>query len=197
VFRASGVFWNPAEGAAAQATLDEISRGDGTTQTLMLGENIKAQWWGEVSSLWKSSPSGPVVDQQMSTQPARFLATIRHKGFGLSTEQFRNSGNAYVFPGTDYQVSPQTPQFLGFAAMSKITGLNGRCGSASIIAPVSRVVNAGDYLGLNSSHPGGVLVVFCDMRTHFLSDNIDPSLFARLVSSDGVRYGQMIHNDQY
>ncbi len=42
----------------------------------------------------------------------------------------------------------------------------------------------------SSLHPGGVNLFFCDGSGRFVSEDIDPSVYARLVSSAGTKFGQ-------
>jgi len=192
-FKASGVIWNPVEGISLQNSNDDVSRGDGSSQTLLLAENTKATQWGAVSSLWVPGPSGElVVSPELSTMSARFLATIRHKGFGLSTEVFRDANNEHVYPGTGYQALAQANGVMAFDMLLKDPGARPRCGGVPIppYQLLKPLINSGKSFDPNSNHPGGAGVVFCDGHVQFLSNDTDANVYARLLSSDGVRFGQ-------
>ena len=42
----------------------------------------------------------------------------------------------------------------------------------------------------SSNHTGGVNVIFCDGSGRFFSDRIDPHLYAKLLTSNGMKYGE-------
>ena len=48
----------------------------------------------------------------------------------------------------------------------------------------------GGWPSPSSNHPGGFYAFFVDGRGIFLSEDIDPKIYVRLVSPAGVRYGQ-------
>lgn len=51
------------------------------------------------------------------------------------------------------------------------------------------------YLGLSSEHGPGVNAAFCDGRVTFLSEDIDSTVYARLLTSGGTRYGEVLLSD--
>ena len=42
----------------------------------------------------------------------------------------------------------------------------------------------------SSNHTGGVNVIMCDGASRFLSENIDPHVYLKLITSNGVKYGE-------
>lgn len=193
LFKASGVIWNPVDGLAIQNSIDDISRGDGSSQTLLMAENTKARRWGAVSSLWVPGPSGDlVVSPELSTMSARFLAVARHKGFGISTEVFRDANNEHLFPGTGYKTVPQAAALMTFDNVSESPGAQPRCGRPPMppFKPHPAFINSGKSFDPNSNHHGGAYVAFCDGHLQFLSEQINVNVYARMLSSDGARYGQ-------
>ena len=42
----------------------------------------------------------------------------------------------------------------------------------------------------SSNHEGGVNVIFCDGSGRFLSDRIDLHVYVKLLTSNGVKYGE-------
>ncbi len=193
LFKATGVVWNPVEGLAVQNSMDDVQRGDGGSQTLLMAENTKATGWGTVSSLWVPGPSSePVVSPELSTMSARFLATIRHKGFGLSTEIFRDANNEHIYPGTGYQALAQANGLLGFASLMEDRGMRPRCGGPPKppFKQVKNLINSGEQFDPNSNHPGGAYVAYCDGHMQFLSNETNNNVYARMLSSDGGRFGQ-------
>ncbi len=51
--------------------------------------------------------------------------------------------------------------------------------------------------GLNSGHPGLVVVCWCDGRVKAISENIDEDVLVRLITSDGTRGGQQVLDDAF
>lgn len=51
------------------------------------------------------------------------------------------------------------------------------------------------YLALTSAHIGGVNVAFCDGAVVFMSDDLSPDVFARLLTSGATHYGEAIQSD--
>ena len=49
----------------------------------------------------------------------------------------------------------------------------------------------------SSQHAGGVNVIFCDGSGRYLSENMDKSVYAKLITSNGVTYGEATVNGSY
>ncbi len=56
----------------------------------------------------------------------------------------------------------------------------------------------GQYPVPSSNHVGQVHVAFCDGRVQAMSDSIDPRVYARLMTPDGMTFGQAtLHSNEY
>jgi prepilin-type processing-associated H-X9-DG protein len=49
----------------------------------------------------------------------------------------------------------------------------------------------------SSQHAGGVNVVFCDGSARFLNENIDKDTYVKLLTSNGVAYGEQTLSGNY
>jgi len=56
---------------------------------------------------------------------------------------------------------------------------------AGIAGSNNRMPNSGSTAAFSSKHPDGILIVACDGSTHFISDSIDNTVYARLANIDG------------
>ena len=164
VSRATGVFlYDP---GGAPNTLDEIS--DGTSQTIVLAENINAGPW-------------------ISGHPHDIGFAVRIGG----------TAERMLF-------AADSPQGLGGGTMEtalRFHSVNGApridLGPSAIGAPADR--GRRTVPRPSSHHQGGdfVNVFFADGSGRSISSDIDPTVYARLVSSAGERHGQgsLSHDD--
>lgn len=153
VNRATGVFWNDDadDGGLADVddgwriTLDSISTGDGTGQTLMFSESLNGNTLG----------LNPVAG-----------------GIGFVI------GRTSVTSGTTLALSSAASSIpVGFK-------INSNRGTAIGTTPSP-----------SSLHPGGVNAVYCDGHVGFLSSEVDGTVYARIMTPTGVRYGQVPVNE--
>ena len=136
----------------------------------------------------------PVVS--LSTMPTRFLPVISGKGFGIGTMAFRNAANRHPFPVTDSArvTQPLTP--LAYAAVRMCEPGVTKESDPSCEPPRTScpAVNRHVPLAISpiSEHSAGVNVVFCDGHGKFLSQEINPFVYAALLTPNGTRFGQSI-----
>ena len=163
---ASGVFqrdltgYVTTGGAAATSTamsLDYVGVGDGTTNTLMLSENLQAGDW------WDTSAS--------------------RLGFGI---QVPVTSDAPSYGSWSASNPLQTDAWSNFTSLPDPWFLNRNLSFSAGQAPRP-----------SSQHAGGVNVIFCDGSGRFLSENMDKHVYAKLVSSNGVTYGEQTLNSSY
>ncbi|QDU60794.1 hypothetical protein Pan216_16460 [Planctomycetes bacterium Pan216] len=138
-------------------TLETIR--DGTATTVMLSENINA---GPGAADWTSNWACP--------HP--WNTSFQVNGVAVGVDR------TLPYEEYDYAQSnrpgPLAPPIL---ANGKEGGINGSTDG----------VLEGQFPYPNSLHRGGVHVVFADGSTRLLSEAIDPSLWARIVTPDGQR----------
>lgn len=172
--RSTGVFWRaPLDGATSKQlplTLDEISQADGTSQTISLSENLHTRSYDPKTQTggWVSDATGDIA-------------------FGIAVSGYDSVGRFHVF-GND------APGGLGVAGGPIATGLQL---SRDPVPEGSRInANRNDAVfGASprpaSNHSWGVNVAFADGSCRFLSEEIDPAVYARLLSPAGSRFGQL------
>ena len=171
---ASGVFQRDltghlAGGAGTSApststSLDYVGTGDGTTNTMMLSENLQAgSWWDRSANLL---------------------------GFGIqaivsSNQPAYGSGAAYssYAPGQPLKTDHNGSTFNSQADPWFINR--------------NLAVGVGDAPRPSSQHAGGVNVIFCDGSGKFLGENMDRTTYAKLLTSNGVTYGESTVNGTY
>ena len=180
---ATGVFWRELSVDNFRMTFDYVSRGDGMTQTLMLAENVNAQNW-----------SGKTADSDTSSPSTGDIA------FGISVEATAADTSSSPITGGAISGSDPTGSFVGGsgAYMRHGTGyglMNTAGTKDSAINSFPNVAGAGTLPRPSSGHAGSVNVMFCDGHGISLSDQIDATVYGKLVSSDGSRYGQQVLSD--
>jgi prepilin-type N-terminal cleavage/methylation domain-containing protein/prepilin-type processing-associated H-X9-DG protein len=158
--RASGVFWR--NGSLGPVTLDEISNGDGLTQTIMFSENIQA---------------GNFISRD-----------VDYIGFGISLAVTSQSqpdtgvGHGRV-GGYDSPVRPPTRRW----SLQRWTTW-----SISNAAQINYDITAarGTRPRPSSNHSGTVNFAFCDGSARPLSANLDSRVYYNLLNWDGQRRQQ-------
>jgi prepilin-type N-terminal cleavage/methylation domain-containing protein/prepilin-type processing-associated H-X9-DG protein len=176
----SGVFWRDQD-----MTLDQISSADGTSQTILLAENLNVRRYVTNSYLggWVSPYTGDT-------------------GFGariLST---------YASPTSTVTASTSAGGIGGAASTTKSTGLilsgtNQGTAFAASATEVSKInfnfntATDGQSPRPSSLHPGVVNIAFCDGAVKLIGQNIDDTVYLRLLSPLGGRYGQNVLNESF
>ena len=172
---ATGVFWRVPVGAMtekgfpAPINFDQISAADGTSQTILLAENLNTRSYEPESRTggWISNATGDIA-------------------FGIAVPGTRD-GAAFRVALSD------TAGGLGVTGGSQKTALSL---SQDPVPPYCRI-NANLTGAVNgrsprpsSKHPGGVNMAFADGSCKTISEQIAPGVYARLLSPMGGRYGQ-------
>ncbi|WP_459555772.1 DUF1559 family PulG-like putative transporter [Lacunimicrobium album] len=173
---ATGVFWatptsRPVGSSAFRMSLDYISNGDGQTQTMMLSENLDAQNWS-----------------------SRQMGDIAF-GIGFDLANDETGAPTAVDASTSGVGTTTTPSdSTALALSSNFTFNEGATGLAKgRIGATDATYTEGRAPRPSSNHTGGnVNVAWCDGHVSTLSPNMDQSVYARLLTPNGVRYGQLI-----
>jgi prepilin-type N-terminal cleavage/methylation domain-containing protein len=172
-WRASGVFFNRADDGFRK-TFDQISNGDGVSNTLLLTEQTRQdRGWG------KKYPDSGCLD----------VAAISPVGFGLRWEDVP----CY---SADCNGRPCWPYGLNGAPMYvEPSG----CGSTNHNIQLPGLGDTPDQEQLKirpfSEHGDVVHFAFCDGRVQGISTNINPGVYIRLVTSGGTRFGEQVMGD--
>ena len=194
---ATGVFWrNDASGFTM--TGDYIQRGDGTSHTIMLSENLNAGNWADVSL----NGSGVPNRKDLQTGYIGFgvsvtLATGTLPQAPNNTTPMPTAAFALNYSGTsttnDYLWALPLTQ-SGQYALTDGTTSGGSPNDADINSNLTTSIN-GQTARPSSNHPGIVLFCFCDGHALPLSQNIDIGVYMRALSPAGSIYGQYIDGD--
>jgi prepilin-type N-terminal cleavage/methylation domain-containing protein len=177
---ATGVLFREQNGGQPpkRMTQDLISRADGTSNTVLLTENLNARSFPPGGAApqggWISPFNGdiafqvPVAGDDMGVYAA---LDVNPNGIGL-TGNGKATGLATVLPAAQYSM----------AGGLEAGRINGNLNSAI----------DGRSPRPSSLHPGVVIVTFCDNHTKTISQSIDDGVYAALVSSQGGAYGQPV-----
>jgi prepilin-type N-terminal cleavage/methylation domain-containing protein len=178
VARGTGVGW-----ANTQVKIDQVSRADGSTATLLFAENLQSQNWAG------------------GTPSASGAARIGDYSFGLPV------GTSSAAAAPAYVIADNSSAAAGVGTLngSKQLGLRLAGGFTGIVS-TTPLVDGRINKNLNSAgegtqprpsslHANGVNAMFVGGNGKFLAQTIDTGLYAQLLSWDGSRKGQNIVSD--
>ncbi|MBI3864004.1 MAG: DUF1559 domain-containing protein [Planctomycetia bacterium] len=144
-------------------TLDRISLRDGATQTLMFLENFNAQNWG-------AGYTGNTAYPALGT--SKTFSSALDCGVGIFATPPSVGAGDLVFPSLGSLAITNT-------AAVPASRINGNKGN-----------NQGNSPFPSSTHPGIVVVAFCDGHVRTLNENMSFTVYASLITSGGTRRGQ-------
>lgn len=139
------------------------SKGDGTSKTLLFSESLASLYYSYPSPLSSSTANGDYVN----TPDRNFhfgFCWVQPNDVALNS-QLRING------------SKEIPVYDTFADM------NGAVGNTAVAVPTGTPPIARPGIA-SSFHPGGVNVAFVGSQVTFISDQIDPFVFAQLMTSN-------------
>jgi len=201
----TGVFWRNDQ-TGFRMTQDFVQRGDGTSNTIMIAENVNAGYWADIV------PCTPTT----TTAPNRRDLQTGYIGFGVSVAV----GPALAGPYPFYEVNQAVP--TGSFNVNNPTNIQIGLQTAS---PAFTVPNSNDATpvvyaltdgpGLNdsspnsnllsatngqtprpaSNHPSVFCVCFTDGHATPLSQNMDAGVYMRALTPAGTLYGQPTDGD--
>ncbi|TWT78272.1 Type II secretion system protein G precursor [Posidoniimonas polymericola] len=150
---------------ASQCSMDYVSANDGTSKTLMLSENIHALFWSY-------APYGTYPD----ASNADVADGKHHFGFTWHNRISDDTDTADIDETKTTRINGAA-DLLPPSVM--VSSQSGAPGSETAFTP---------YYGYpNSAHPSGVNAAFCDGHIIFLTENIDPQIYAQLMTSNYKR----------
>lgn len=163
---ASGVFWR--QTPSYQASLDRIGAGDGQSSTILITENLDAGPWNGSRDAF----SGYGVNQL---------------GFGIRIPVSSGQPSAALFAsyGTTFNANlalQSTNSWTSTTAMPDDWKIN-RAATPGTSTPRP-----------SSKHSGGVNVIFADGSGRFLNEAVDNFTYAKLITPDGVNFGETTLN---
>ena len=165
---ATGIFFRATAGLGSnsfQPSLDYLSTGDGTGSTLMLTENLNAGPWN--GSLGSQAGYG-----------------VNHLGFSI---RLPVSNSMQVTTGL---FTPNT--------LATISGSGGFTDPSA--NPDQWIINRNLAAGVgtaprpSSQHSGGVNAIMGDGSGRFINENVDKNVYAKLLTSNGVTFGERTLN---
>jgi prepilin-type N-terminal cleavage/methylation domain-containing protein len=177
IAHATGVFWrNDASGF--NMTLDYIQRGDGTSHTFLLSENVNAGFWADPSTARKDLQTGYIafgVSVTLKTGSIPVPDQTKPTGMFGGTV---NGSNYYLQTNTGYLLVDTAGSLVDADLNSNLlTAQNGQTARPS------------------SNHPGIVLFCFADGHALPLSQSVDIGVYMRAISPGGTLYGQPVDGD--
>ncbi len=166
VTAATGVFWREKGSAGYASNLDQISAADGTSQTVLLAENSNiARYAGNGVGGWASAFTANVAIGTYLPTSATGLVTT---SAGVNGVGGTGKVNALQLTGSDQ--------------------LDDRC-------KINNNLNGatdGATPRPSALHPGVVNMAFADGSCKVISQGIDESVYARLLTPMGGRFGQNV-----
>ena len=176
----SGVFWRDQD-----MTLDQISSADGTSQTILLAENLNVRSYvtnsyigGWISPYTGENAFGARIASTYAAPTSTVTASTSAGGIGGAASTTRATG--LILSGTN--------QGTAFAA------------SATELSKINYNFNTatdGQSPRPSSLHPGVVNIAFADGAVKLISQSIDDTIYMRMLTPLGGRYGQNVLNADY
>jgi prepilin-type N-terminal cleavage/methylation domain-containing protein len=197
----TGVFWRH-DPTGFRMTQDFVSRGDGTSNTIMIAENVNAGNWADISG---ATPTG-------SSLPARRDLQTGYIGFGVSvaativagtgtatvpalytvTQAAKPTGSFDVFtpPRNSELQTPSTAAGAVPYALTDGAGFNDASPNSNLLSATN-----GRTPRPASNHPSVFCVCFTDGHATPLSQNMDAGVYMRALTPAGTLYGQPTDGD--
>ncbi|MBX3449137.1 MAG: DUF1559 domain-containing protein [Planctomycetaceae bacterium] len=184
IARATGVFWQlPAlttstadDSDNARVSIDDVNQGDGTTNTIMLVENVTG------------GLAVPAPSTQNLGQNGWGASEINRLGFGISVDPANPMGLGDISANPRYALSngslPASFGSLG-DSLARTSWINSQVQSTNAFRPRP-----------SGNHAGAINVAMMDGRCITLSENMDQWLYARLVTPDASRWGQAVVSEE-
>ena len=186
---ATGVIWRIVGSDGYSPTIDYVTVGDGTTSTLLLTENLNAGTWASTSvneiGFGIRIPLDPTHFFPASGAIAPNCGEFQTI-YSLNTD-FPCSKFALLSAASFINV-PSSASSSSSVYCASASGDCSSSGSTATLASISAVPRP------SSQHTGGVNVIMVDGSGRFLRESINPHVYARLVTSNGVVYDELSLN---
>ncbi|TWT58477.1 putative major pilin subunit [Thalassoglobus neptunius] len=165
-------------------TLDRVSNLDGTTQTIMVTENIDVRNWNPSFT----NGSFGTASIGLANGAGGFCSVYQ----GDLAVSLRVAGAGSTVTADDGGTNPSGVGITGNPARGlTVTDPSGVMESSQINANLGLGV-AGETPRPSALHPNGVNMIFGDNSGKFINNSIDDSVYLRLLSSNGNSFGQAI-----
>lgn len=188
----TGIFWRN-DPTGFRMTQDFVQRGDGTSNTIMIAENVNAGNWADITPC---APGSTTVPNRRDLQTA-------YIGFGVSVAATLVSGsspplytvtqtlptgsfNITTTPGnTELQTPSSKTPLVPYALTDGTAGANNADPNSNLLTSIN-----GQTPRPASNHPGVFCVCFTDGHASPLSANMDSGVYMRALTPAGTLYGQ-------
>lgn len=170
----SGVFWRgpllKPDTLLAPRTLDEISRADGSSQTILLSQNLNTRSFDPATHTggWISDATGDI---------AFGITLAGHESGGQFRVADKETPGGVGVVGGPIEIGLQLSE-LPVSAECRINANRSNAKDGASPRP-------------SSGHPGAVNMAFADGSCKVIFEGIDPTVYARLLTPAGSLYGQV------
>jgi prepilin-type N-terminal cleavage/methylation domain-containing protein len=198
IAHSTGIFWrNDASGFTL--TQDFVQRGDGSSNTIMIAENVNAGYWADINTVTTGG----------NTLPTRRDLQTGYIGFGISVAATAVGGSTPLLytvntskPTGSFNITT-TPANTELATPNLTTNVvyaltdGGGPPAPNDADPNSNLLTStnGQTPRPSSNHPGVFCVCFTDGHASPLSQNMDSGVYMRALSPAGTLYGQQPDGD--
>ena len=203
VMRSAGPFYSPSRLVDQTNGIDQvfqqpmtigfINNSDGATQTLLFSENVQATKWvspyaNDIGFGWSLAEDANGVTPALNTATNGIGDSRVTAGLTVTLDLLTgvNTGGNI---GTSNLVGDRTqePPIAPATVPPDSPGIN-----------VNRGANEGSAPRPSSNHPGVVNVHYADGHGSVMSEQIDTTVYVRLLTPNGVQYGQTnVSADQF
>jgi prepilin-type N-terminal cleavage/methylation domain-containing protein len=195
IAHATGIFWRN-DLSGFNMTQDYVMRGDGTSHTFLLSENVDAGFWADPTPLRRDLQTGYIAFGASVTVKTGAIPvpvqTVPTGAFGMNWPSTVTSSNYYLWalPVGQTNTSGQT----GTWALADGTATGGSPNDADMNSNLTNAL-IGQTARPSSNHPTIVLFCFADGHALPLSQNIDIGVYMRAISPAGTLFGQPVDGD--
>jgi prepilin-type N-terminal cleavage/methylation domain-containing protein/prepilin-type processing-associated H-X9-DG protein len=160
---------------------------DGTSQTILVSENIKAGYANANPAWWNTGhPGAPGSGMYEGTWAAADVFTV---GFFMSDDFCDASGNCAI--GKPFSINRPgltcSGQRVDYGKANRVDAVQNPWNLPENINGAPSAPEGWRYL--HSNHPGAINVVFCDGSGRTISPTIDGEVFYKLVTPSGGSRG--------
>lgn len=199
---ASGVFWRSVgDPAAYRASIDYVAVGDGTSTTLLLTENLNAGPWTSTNvnalGFGIRVPVDPSTYAPLTgtTSPCGEFSGLQslNPSFSCSTFVTASYGSFINQPAVTSAATTTTTTAAVSTSSLTVASADG-CDDGSGGGTTTTTVTTSNAARPGSQHAGGVNAIMVDGSARFLSESIDPYVYTKLITSNGVSFQEAALN---
>jgi prepilin-type N-terminal cleavage/methylation domain-containing protein len=196
IAHSTGVYWRN-DSSGFNLTQDFVQRGDGSSNTILIAENVNAGYWADINTVTTGG----------TTLPTRRDLQTGYIGFGISVAVTPVNGATNLFysvnqtkptgsfnittpPANTELQTPSTATGEVAFALTDGPGFNDAAPNSNLLSATN-----GQSPRPAANHPGVFCVCFTDGHASPLSQNMDSGVYMRAISPAGTLYGQPTDGD--